>query len=485
VKNAKLFTNLHLHKNIYKNSIGVTIMKKVLFTLSSSLLLFAALSMTSCDNIDSTGKYVVDSSATGAAFNRIEDVDGDGLKDIVLSQFGTQPAYQGEVAIYYNKTYGIPKYYDFQKKVLFDVNENVCFPNETTIYDIDNDGDMDIFTPSGFIPCTLPFATSDYGFVWFEQKNNKWMRHDLVAYGQKLSGEAHQLFFHKAEIADIDQDGIMDLVTVGEIFLPPNPAQGQFAPVAVAKTFWFKGNNSNDRFESTPYLIGNAGGGLPSTYDVDNDGDLDIISAQYFGFFKTPGSFIWFENNGTDSNWPLHIINGPMFGPSIQFSVIENLFGDGVDRFIGANHVNTNPLNPPSGPPPPAGLHEAVYLLNSPLPNGFWPFSVLTNIMQSRPNSDGSLQLAPGVFDSGDIDGDGDIDIVVSGDGDPNIYVIEQVSPGSFETVILDSNMGQAGVSVGDLNDDGIDEIVVSSFDQNTIAIYNYETYMDYKNSAK
>ena len=65
------------------------------------------------------------------------------------------------------------------------------------------------------------------------------------------------------------------------------------------------------------------------------------------------------------------------------------------------------------------------------------------------------------------------MDVIVSGDGDARIFFIEQVEPGVFKThVIEDKKVGQSGVALGDLDRDGIDELVVSTFDGNSVSIY-------------
>ena len=54
------------------------------------------------------------------------------------------------------------------------------------------------------------------------------------------------------------------------------------------------------------------------------------------------------------------------------------------------------------------------------------------------------------------MDLDGDIDLVVSGDGDSRLFVLQQTAPAVFEHVFLDEGMGQAGgMKVTDFNQMG------------------------------
>ena len=62
---------------------------------------------------------------------------------------------------------------------------------------------------------------------------------------------------------------------------------------------------------------------------------------------------------------------------------------------------------------------------------------------------------------------------MVSGDGDPRVFVLEQVEPGRFATLTLDGDVGQAGGQlIHDLNGDGQAELLVSSYDNNLVSLY-------------
>ena len=73
----------------------------------------------------------------------------------------------------------------------------------------------------------------------------------------------------------------------------------------------------------------------------------------------------------------------------------------------------------------------------------------------------------------GDIDGDGDIDLLVSGDGDPEIRWYEQQEPGVFVGHVLEMDLTQGGVmTVADLDEDGANEIIISGYDDNVLFVY-------------
>ena len=93
----------------------------------------------------------------------------------------------------------------------------------------------------------------------------------------------------------------------------------------------------------------------------------------------------------------------------------------------------------------------------------------------SEPNSGLAQMGAPGVFGVGDIEGDGDLDVALSGDGDKRAFVLEQVSPGQFVTTPICDPCGQAGgMKIRDLNDDGAMEIVITAYEQNSVFIFEW-----------
>jgi hypothetical protein len=83
----------------------------------------------------------------------------------------------------------------------------------------------------------------------------------------------------------------------------------------------------------------------------------------------------------------------------------------------------------------------------------------------------------PGVFGTGDVDGDGRIDVVLSGDGDPRLFWLRNLGGGQFQTVVVADERGQAGGAVlADTDGDGEPEVLFTSYEAGTVELYRLRT---------
>lgn len=400
-------------------------------------------------------RYALDSAAFGPAYAAAGDMNGDGKTDILIAKFGTfkiDPATSmvtlspGLITLYTQGTSASC----WSQTDIINADDKVYFPNQPALADVDKDGDLDVIVAAGFFVCAFdPAAGSCGALAWLENTGQGFVRHDVVPYGDDK-------FYHEGIFVDFDGDGIEDLVTVGET-----------ADSATAR--WFKGDTSKDRFSKTPLDIGASLGSFPSVLDIDKDGDLDVASAEYF---VNKASFAWLERTAPPSagapagTFERRVINSDS-GKSIQLRFVPDLYGDGVLRAVGTNHTNTNKM-----PPDPA--ESAVLVLDVPAaPKDPWPKKQISTGIVSRPNEGFSVQAAPGVFGAGDVDNDGDIDVVVSGDGDIRTFWLEQTAPGAFTTHVIEEKLGQAGGTlVVDLDKDGKNEVIFTGYEDNAVYIY-------------
>jgi hypothetical protein len=404
-------------------------------------------------------RYSLDAAEVGAAFVAVGDLNGDGRLDIVVSAFGALEDQGAEVVLEPGTVdaYLQGESLDCWLKVPIVTREmGIYFPNRISLVDIDGDGDLDVTVPGGFFACKYakdPGANCG-ALLWMENQGGPWVRHDVVQNGDSS-------FYHSGIWQDFDGDGVFDLITCGE-------------KASDAQMMWFKGDPGLPaRVRPEPLVIGRGGGSLPRVIDVDGDGDLDVVSAEYFVTFEEGerASFVWFERTGEPSasnpagTWTRHKIDAA-HGRAVMLDAVPDLYGDGVQRWVGTNHTNSTGDDP--------GPESVVLVFDKPAdPKEPWPFTQISAGIQSRPTVGLAYMAAPGLFGYGDIDGDGDLDIAVAGDGDLRTFWLEQTEPGTFVTHVIEDSLGQAsGAIVVDLNGDGRNELVFSGYEDNVVYVY-------------
>jgi hypothetical protein len=389
-------------------------------------------------------RRVLEAHALGPGYVGVADVNGDGRKDVVVSSLGAldssgagvklSPA---NVAVYLQGS----SLECWHRAPIVTEADAIYFANEPNLTDVDGDGDVDLIVPAGFFVCAFDRAVGNCGaLVWFENVGGAWKRHDIVPRGSER-------FFHRAVHVDFDGDGIKDLVTVGE-------------SSAGATTLLFRGTRGADPFAAQPVELSAGLGSFPVVVDVDGDGLLDVASAEYF---VTGESFAWIGRTPGGA-WARHVIDDTS-GRGFMLAAAPNLFGDGVMRFVGSNHVNAGD---------DASAQSGIFVMEPPAdPTSKWKQTLVSTGVLSRPSMGMGVKGAPGVFGAGDLDGDGDSDIAVAGDGDARTFWLEQTTPGIFVTHVIEPSLGQAaGALVTDIDGDGRNEIVFTGYEDGAVRLY-------------
>jgi hypothetical protein len=171
------------------------------------------------------------------------DVNGDGKLDVL-----TADDYSNAVAVYLNPGSGV------FPKIPYDMAGSA--QNFQDAADVDGDGDLDMFT-SG------PLPSADNGSIMRNNGSGRFPDRTIVY--NVPDGVAAGV------LRDLNGDGKPDL-----LFNNPNTSP--------RSDFFTALNDGHGNFPTpTRWLVGSAGWGKIDAFDIDNDGDLDVIDCEALG----------------------------------------------------------------------------------------------------------------------------------------------------------------------------------------------------------
>lgn len=343
------------------------------------------------------------------------------------------------------------------------LNKGAIYSNVTLLQDYDGDGDMDVIFTSIGNSLGIPV-----GLYWFENEPNKqFPRHTIV--NQNITR------IRDLDMADFDQDGDIDYLvcmqatanieTDGELAWFQRQADGTYIkwtidtgadfnmadiadfnndgkPDIVATGFWNTSfstyiNDGNLFFTENiqPFSIGQSE--QVSAGDMDNDGDIDIAIASNNSSPALGSHIIW--NQGSNV-----FIIGPALG-----CYFSSDCGD-YDGKLAISDLNNDGINDIVA----LGAFGDLYWLSG--ANNFQKAIIPGNFNSF---GQGDIQIS-------DLDGNGLKDIVLSDPSSGNIFILHQVSNLSFSAKSLELNLdansnGIGQMEIGDLDGDGDTDIIV------------------------
>lgn len=441
-------------------------------------------------------EYPIKTEQQSAAFLAVGDIDGnsDNGLDILLSTLVEQtppgppnPVSRGALRKFNTAGCDDPNRDclagPWEEEVLIGVNDPQGYPfiNTPQIFDIDGDGQQDVIVQTGFL------TTLGGAHFWLDGNDiNDGVRptHNYFAPTHTTPVTNGLFFWHESDQADLDGDGLLDIVTTsGKTQHPGNPL-GSPDGNEEMKVEWYRqtapGQFSYQQITATDSegnTISNIGGVFVKLYDIDSDGDKDIVLSQFFDhtYDTLPPaalnpSLVWLENiakpaaaNNFAGEWRYHVIDNTIgLGYHMEFADIDH---DGRDELVVDNHNNDgdprwqdengNVIVPP-------GIYW-FEIPNDPAAVSQWEKHVISEnfgvtLYYGNPASQG----VPGIFNVGDINNDGLLDIAVPGDGNSKLYAFIQQADGSFREDIVDEAKMFGMAIVADIDGDGLNEIVAA-----------------------
>lgn len=177
----------------------------------------------------------------------VGDIDGDGFLDIAA---GRRPEGSSEpLELYWYKNPGLVQ----GNWPSFKIGNSNHPIDRIEVADLDGDGKTDVVMTEERYPGLEP----DGNFFWWKQTKEGWQKNRIVT----------QYSMNNLDIADIDKDGDIDLLTA------------EHKGPALETQLWI--NDGKGNFSKEVVDTGKESHLGTQFYDIDGDGDLDIVSSAW------------------------------------------------------------------------------------------------------------------------------------------------------------------------------------------------------------
>jgi len=379
------------------------------------------------ENMDNAifNKHTITTDNGGFHSIKIEDLDSDGNEDILVASFYKIIWYKNDG----NACFNIPAIITSTKGI-----------RAIDVSDLDNDGDMDVLS-----------AYHDNSIICNENDGKMCFNYDTLVTNTGYN------YTKSINVADLDNDGDKDLFSAasfsykyGEIAWYENDGKEQFHTVSIAtgangaesvyaadmdndgdidvlsaaryadKVFWYE-NDGNERFIAQTITSDIENALYVNAADLDNDGDMDVISA-------SPSEIYWFENDGY-MGFNVH---------TLATNTSSHLYMSDIDNDGDMDVVSTY------------GSYDIVWFEND--GNAFFSSHYI-----SKNNN-----YVPSIF-AADMDRDGDMDVLYSSSKDEIVWC-ENNGVEIFTPHVITNNADNIDlIFTADLDSDG-DMDVLSTF---------------------
>ena len=281
--------------------------------------------------------------------------------------------------------------------------------------DVDGDGDFDVLSASSL----------DDKIAWYENDGASppgWTERVIST----AANGAHSVY-----AADVDGDGDMDVLS---------------ASVNDDKIAWYENDGASPPGWTTR-TISTGANGAQSVYaaDMDKDGDMDVLSASY-----DDDKIAWYENDGASPPvWTEHVISMVADGALSVYAA--DVDGDGDLDALSASRFDNK-----------IAWHEN---------DGSWPPA-----WTERTISTAVLSVRSVVY-AADVDGDGDIDVLLASSNDDKIawYENETIHRSAVfpdRRIISTEAYGARSVYAADVDGDGDLDAVSANYSGDEIVWY-------------